>query len=32
MSLFGSLFSSKPDYPATYPSGTAAARVAEKNM
>ena len=29
MSLFGNLFSSKPDYPAIDPSSTAAARVAE---
>lgn len=29
MSLFGSLFSSKPDYPAIDPSSTAASRIAE---
>lgn len=29
MSLFGSLFSSKPDYPAIDPSSTAAARIAQ---
>ena len=29
MSLFGNLFSSKPDYPAVDPSSTAAARVAQ---
>jgi hypothetical protein len=29
MSLFGNLFSSKPDYPAIDPSSTAAARIAE---
>ena len=29
MSLFGSLFSSKPDYPAIDPASTAAARIAE---
>ena len=29
MSLFGSLFSSKPDYPAIDPSSTAATRIAE---
>jgi hypothetical protein len=29
MSLFGSLFSSKPDYPAMDPSSTAASRIAE---